>query len=455
MNINSEPLCTESAADIHSQFLTSGAIPAQSIGPLTHASASFAPPLKPLAQTNATSASPLEPAALSNKELYEKCRLYGAETRKWSKKFAALLPEVARRELYKKHGFYSIFEFAAKLAGMNRETVIEILRVARRLEDKPILMAQLEEQGWSKMKVIANIATKENEKILAEKVKTMSKATLETFVNELKKQNDKFVRNRPGTAEKPHALAISQIELAMQEGAIIGTAGGTERQISATAPPRISVRMPLKPQTELRLRELQKKLSKQAGGPIDFNEVMETLLDTYERAGRAGQQRTLHPLATPSAASDQTAQKNSARLKKDKPDSQDGQAAQKTLEKEIQKELNEKSELEQYGIPASRHIPAKIRRVLHQKFIGRCAYPGCIKLPDINHHTRRFALNPSHDPDFIAPLCKAHERLAHHGLIENEESQPENWRVKISADKAALKYAIDKRVNEFRQSQPL
>ena len=46
----------------------------------------------------------------------------------WSRKFAALLPEVDKRQLYRKRGFYSIFEFAAKLAGMGRKNVEEVLR---------------------------------------------------------------------------------------------------------------------------------------------------------------------------------------------------------------------------------------------------------------------------------------------------------------------------------------
>ena len=71
---------------------------------------------------------------------------------------------------------------------------------------------------------------------------------------------------------------------------------------------------------------------------------------------------------------------------------------------------------------------------------------GCTKLPEIFHHTLRFSLNPSHNPDHIVPLCKNHERLAHHGLIENEEKSPETWRLKFEADKNTLKYQIDQKV---------
>ena len=63
---------------------------------------------------------------LTDKQLYERCRLIGLNAKKWLRAFAVLLPEVERRQLYKKYGFHSIFEFAAKLAGMRKKVVYEI-----------------------------------------------------------------------------------------------------------------------------------------------------------------------------------------------------------------------------------------------------------------------------------------------------------------------------------------
>ena len=145
---------------------------------------------------------------LSDKELYQKCQLYGGEARKWAKRFADLLPEVARRELFRKYKFYSIYEFAAKLAGMKHETVIDILRVTKKLEGMPLLLAQMETAGWGKLKVVAGIATKENEKMLVEKVATMSLATLSTFVQEIRKQNSNDVQSRIDSGENEILRAI-------------------------------------------------------------------------------------------------------------------------------------------------------------------------------------------------------------------------------------------------------
>ncbi|MBI2639044.1 hypothetical protein HYW83_05650 [Candidatus Peregrinibacteria bacterium] len=351
---------------------------------------------------------------LGDRELYAKCQLYGSNARQWAKKFAALLPEVDKRQLYKKHGFYSIFEFAAKLAGMGRETVVDILWVARKLQDKPILKAQMEEQGWAKLRVVANVATIENQKILAEKVKIMSKPTLETFIKELRQQNHELVQSRPGTAKKHETLAISQNAMSGE----------------VPTPPRISVRIPLKPKTELRLRELQKKLSKMAHGPVDFNEVLETLLDTYA-AVKTGALEAKEEQAQSLSQLEEIAKEKEQRL----------QQFEAQAKEKVYKLANS---------PPSRHIPAVIKKFLSAKFKGRCAYKGCMKLPKIFHHTRRFALNQSHNPDFLMPLCKEHERLAHLGLIDNEEKTPDFWRTQIFPNTNSPKYTIDKIVNSYR-----
>lgn len=96
-----------------------------------------------------------------------------------------------------------------------------------------------------------------------------------------------------------------------------------------------------------------------------------------------------------------------------------------------------------------RHVPKKIQNYVTRKTSGLCAYPGCSKPYEILHHTKRFALDGAHDPDTIKPLCKAHERLAHGGLIENEELMPVDWAMRKQPDINNPKYAVDKKVNEY------
>jgi hypothetical protein len=62
---------------------------------------------------------------------------------------------------------------------------------------------------------------------------------------------------------------------------------------------------------------------------------------------------------------------------------------------------------------ASRYIPASIRRVVRKEHGSKCSVPTCTKPSTELHHTRRFSLAKSHDPRFLAPLCKEHHTIAH------------------------------------------
>jgi len=98
---------------------------------------------------------------------------------------------------------------------------------------------------------------------------------------------------------------------------------------------------------------------------------------------------------------------------------------------------------------AKRYVHAKIEKYALAKTNNTCAFPGCIKKYKYLHHTNRFALTHEHNPDTLIPLCKAHERMAHAGLIENENQSPENWKIKLEADKTSEKWQkVDKWVAE-------
>ena len=122
---------------------------------------------------------------MSDKELWERCQLYGGNVRMWMKKFVALLPEVEKRKLYKKYGFYSVYEFAGKVGGVSIKVTDEVLRLDKKLNDKPLLKAQIAEVGWSKVGAVANITTKENEAEMVKIVKTLPKSSLEVYAREV------------------------------------------------------------------------------------------------------------------------------------------------------------------------------------------------------------------------------------------------------------------------------
>lgn len=136
--------------------------------------------------------------SMTDERLYQLCKEYGARARLWRQKFIGLLPEVNRRRLYEKKGFESIFVFAAKLAGLSQEQVRLALNLEKRFEDKPALKSLLVEGEVSlhKLTRVVSIATVDNERELAEKVKLLSQPALETLV-----RDERQFRNENGLAQ--------------------------------------------------------------------------------------------------------------------------------------------------------------------------------------------------------------------------------------------------------------
>ena len=137
---------------------------------------------------------------LSDKDLYLICKKWGAAVLEARRKFAGLLPEVYAREMaerekgrswLKKRGFFSVYEFAAKLAGMSRDQVDLVLRLEKRLENKHVLHEALVNGNVSANKLarVVSIATSENQQDILEKVGALSNRALEVFVKDYKNQN--------------------------------------------------------------------------------------------------------------------------------------------------------------------------------------------------------------------------------------------------------------------------
>lgn len=192
---------------------------------------------------------------LSDKDLYTRCKEYGLNARVWRRRFAGLLPEVLRRELHRRRGYASVYEFAFKLAGMSNASVDKILHLAEKLEDKPVLREQLVsgEQGWSKIEKVAYIATPETDKEWAERVEKMSAYSLGALV-EIERAD--FTKNENGAqftdvGEQGHKFRPEQWG---------------------------SMSFPVSPEIEKELRMMKYQLEKEQGLTLTYNEVMQVLL---------------------------------------------------------------------------------------------------------------------------------------------------------------------------------
>lgn len=334
----------------------------------------------------------------SDSKLYQKCKEYGGNARLWMRKFAGLLPEVQRRHLYKRRGSISIHEFASKLAGMSHETVDKILHLSERLKDKHALKAQLESgsAGWSKIEAVAYIATPETDKMWAEKVTTLSYDALIAYVKEERvAKNNRLDFTGPGELKNNEEL----LQVA-----------------SSQSIPWAHLSFPVSPEVEQKLRLFKQKLEKEEKQAVSWNEVFEKMI------GQIEQNTTTNNLG----------------------------AIQKTIN--ICPEcVKRKSNEDAYHTNVGRHIAMEVKNIVDNRSGKICEFPKCNRPGEIYHHTRRYKLNQNHDPDYIVYLCKAHERLAHNGLIQGEEKAPKLWKVLQQPDRSAAKWRVDKRVQEFRK----
>ena len=255
----------------------------------------------------------LEPnfSTMSDKDLLKLCQEYGGNCRMWKRKFEELLPEVLKRRLYKKHKFVSIYEFAAKLCGLSHESVDNVIRVYEQLKDKPVLRSLVVEFGWSKLRIVSGIATKETDASWAEKVRVLPKSSLEVFVRDLKRQEE---RKRIEAGQQDGGQCSVGISDCKSENATIATLLSTEQgkltdqqglfhhqslvrpifpgenlQFSGNSGQnngRSTMSFKLNPEIEFRLRKLKVRIEKGKKEKISFNQLFEIMLGVVENKER-------------------------------------------------------------------------------------------------------------------------------------------------------------------------
>lgn len=93
-------------------------------------------------------------------------------------------------------------------------------------------------------------------------------------------------------------------------------------------------------------------------------------------------------------------------------------------------------------VKVTRYIPAERKREAMAETQGQCSYPRCGRPAEQIHHPDRFSEVRSHKN--LKPVCRIHHEFAHNGLIEEERSGVEEWRLGFGelqeADKLYLKF---------------
>lgn len=203
------------------------------------------------------------------KELHERFVKYGTNAKEWMRKCVMLLPEIDRRGIWRKKGFGSIYEYAAKLSGMSKSTVDDALRILGKLENKPALRAVAEEKGLGAVRPVVTVATPEDERFWAGKAAAMSIHTLETYVREFKKQGG---IDMPATINSVLDFRhVTEFEITLKTRQSVNSAVNTG---SCKTAAMVRVLMELDPRTAEALLKLK--------GKGDWNSLMQELLALRE-----------------------------------------------------------------------------------------------------------------------------------------------------------------------------
>lgn len=118
--------------------------------------------------------------------LHEEFSYYGKNAKLWMRKCQMLLPEIQRKQIWRKKGFNSLYEYAAKIAGMSRAKVDDSLWIMHKIKDKPALKVVAEQKGLNAVRPVVSIATSDNEYELALKAQQMSQHTLKAYAKEIR-----------------------------------------------------------------------------------------------------------------------------------------------------------------------------------------------------------------------------------------------------------------------------
>lgn len=301
---------------------------------------------------------------VTDENLFNLCRQYGERARFWRQKFIGLLPEVYKRKLFEKKGFGSIFEFAKKLAGLSEEQVRRVLSLEKRFDKMPVLKSLLVngEVSVNKLARVASIANQENQEFLAGKVKILSQGAVETLV-----RDESWARKMEGGDQ--NGLFDSGIE---------GESVRTHTSIDV---------LRLSPEVQQKLLELQQK-------GIDINNLFLEFLKKREEEIAQKKEKIAKKVL-------QKEQQKLAQTQKVKGDAME----------EVSEYILEKPTILKTRVRS--HIPISVVKILKEEYGTKCALKSCQKSAENIHHTLPFAISNSHDPKFLAPLCREHHELAH------------------------------------------
>jgi hypothetical protein len=347
--------------------------------------------------------------ALTDAQLFHLCKKYGENARIWRQKFAGLLPEVFHCRLYEKKGFGSIFEFAAKLAGMSQEQVRVVLNLERKFEDKPVLKNLLigGKVSANKLVRIASIATAENQQVLACMTEKLSNRAIETFVKDEKWAREKSViENQNGLQEPLFDDKGLHVHFDLQsKGADVKSLPS-----ALSASPLEIIKLKLDKDVLEKLLELQEK-------NIDVNGLVRKMLEGREEGIAREKEEIMKEICGGNVKKEHASAEIAQRAEEingcGQADINGGACDNGEAYAKMSCDVGKSQMLVLRYKKPSRYIPAKIRKIINQEQGDKCSVPNCKNRAEVTHHELPFAIAKNHNPNNLQKLCKAHHELKH------------------------------------------
>jgi 5-methylcytosine-specific restriction endonuclease McrA len=332
--------------------------------------------------------------SVRDEDLLRQLALLVKQSRGVEAEIVAHIDEMEQRRLYAREACSSMFEYCRRALCLRENEAYLRITVARAAREHPVLLEMLRD-GRLHLSGIARLAphlTRENVHAVLKRACGRSHREIRELVAELEPRPDvaPIVRKLP---ERHAAGGASSLQLGAPrvESDAVNLAVTLEPRlpvlarpalVEPLAPARYQVRFTASIELRDKLERLQ-ALMRSAVPDGDLARIIEIAVSEKLRrveAKRFGQTKT--PRGDRSAM--------------DKGPS-DASLSDTT--------------------PSSRHIPAAVRRLVHERDGGRCAYRDaygrrCGKRHDLEfHHKHPFAHGGDHSPANVTLLCRAHNTL--------------------------------------------
>jgi hypothetical protein len=302
--------------------------------------------------------------------------------------------EVELRRLYAPAACSSMFEYCRRVLCLRENEAYLRITVARAARENPVLLEMLRD-GRLHLSGIARLAphlTRQNEEAVLKRASSMSHREIRELVAELEPRPDvaATVRRLPerrapdtGSPEQLGAPRVESDAINRRPGAVNRETDAVNRETRVAAPACPSVVEPLAP-TRYQVRFT-------AGA--ELREKLERLQALMRSAVPDGDLARIIDIAVT-------------------------EKLQRVEAKRFGKTTSPRTGLGETDItPSSRHVPAAVRRLVHERDGGRCAYRDkhgrrCARRHDLEfHHKRPFARGGDHSPANLTLMCRVHNTL--------------------------------------------